>query len=82
MELAYVAGYMVLFFINAILCQLAMDKDKELSVYTYFAYMAIALFALIFLLVSIEFSRAFLIIGYSSAFVMYIGCEAYTYFKA
>ena len=77
MELAYVAGYMVLFFINAVLCQLAIEKDNGILVFTYLAYMFIAAVALISLLVSIEFSRTFFIIGYISTFVIYIGCEVF-----
>lgn len=78
MELAYVAGYLVMFFIDAILCQLAIEKDNGILVGTYFAYMFIAVLALICLLVSIEFSRALFIVGHISVFVTYIAAEMYS----
>lgn len=78
MELAYIAGYLVLFFIDAILCQLALEKDNGILMLTYFAYMVIAVIALIFLLVSIEFSRALFIIGHISVF---LGYTVYAYHK-
>lgn len=78
---AYIIGYLVMFFINVVLCEHYLVKDNFLLAYLYLTYMFISMVALISLLVSIDFSRAMFIIGYISTFVMWAGCEVYNFVK-
>ena len=79
--IAYIIGYMLLFFINAVLCGQSLVKDNVLLTYLYLTYMFVSALALICLLVSIDVSRALFIIGYISAFVSYVGYEVYDFVK-
>ena len=79
--IAYIIGYMLLFFINAVLCGQSLAKDNVLLTYLYLTYMFVSALALICLLVSIDVSRALFIIGYISAFVSYAGYEVYNFVK-
>lgn len=79
--IAYIIGYMLLFFINAVLCGQSLVKDNVLLTYLYLTYMFVSALALICLLVSIDVSRALFIIGYISAFVSYAGYEVYNFVK-
>lgn len=79
--IAYIIGYMLLFFINAVLCGQSLVKDNVLLTYIYLTYMFVSALALICLLVSIDVSRALFIIGYISAFVSYAGYEVYDFVK-
>lgn len=79
--IAYIIGYMLLFFINAVLCDQSLVKDNVLLTYLYLTYMFVSALALICLLVSIDVSRAMFIIGYISAFVSYAGYEVYNFVK-
>ena len=79
--IAYIIGYMLLFFINAVLCGQSLVKDNVLLTYLYLTYMFVSALALICLLVSIDVSRAMFIIGYISAFVSYAGYEVYNFVK-
>ena len=79
--IAYIIGYMLLFFINAVLCGQSLVKDNVLLTYLYITYMFVSALALICLLVSIDVSRALFIIGYISAFVSYAGYEVYNFVK-
>ncbi len=79
--IAYIIGYMLLFFSNAVLCGQSLVKDNFLLTYLYLTYMFVSALALICLLVSIDVSRAMFIIGYISAFVSYAGYEVYNFVK-
>lgn len=79
--IAYIIGYMLLFFINAVLCDQSLVKDNVLLTYLYLTYMFVSALALICLLVSIDVSRAMFIIGYISAFVSYAGYDVYNFVK-
>lgn len=79
--IAYIIGYLVMFFINVVFCEYYMAKDNVLLTYLYLTYMFVSALALICLLVSIDFSRAMFIIGYISAFVSYAGYEVYNFVK-
>ena len=79
--IAYIIGYMLLFFINAVLYDQSLVKDNVLLTYLYLTYMFVSALALICLLVSIDVSRAMFIIGYISAFVSYAGYEVYNFVK-
>ena len=79
--IAYIIGYMLLFFINVVFCEYYMAKDNFVLTYLYFTYMCLCALALISLIVSIDFSRAMFIIGYISAFVSYAGYEVYNFVK-
>ncbi len=79
--IAYIIGYMLLFFINAVLCGQSLVKDNFLLTYLYLTYMFVSALALICLLVSIDVSRAMFIIGYISALVSYAGYEVYNFVK-
>lgn len=76
--IAYIIGYLVMFFINVVFCEYYMAKDNVLLTYLYLTYMFVSALALICLLVSIDVSRALFIIGYISAFVSY---EVYNFVK-
>lgn len=79
--IAYIIGYLVMFFINVVFCEYSMAKDNVLLTYLYLTYMFVSALALICLLVSIDVSRALFIIGYISAFVSYAGYEVYNFVK-
>lgn len=79
--IAYIIGYLVMFFINVVFCEYYMAKDNVLLTYLYLTYMFVSALALICLLVSIDVSRALFIIGYISAFVSYAGYEVYNFVK-
>lgn len=79
--IAYIIGYLVMFFINVVFCEYYMAKDNVLLTYLYLTYMFVSALALICLLVSIDVSRAVFIIGYISAFVSYAGYEVYNFVK-
>lgn len=79
--IAYIIGYLVMFFINAVFCDHYLVKDNTILTNLYFTYMCISALALIGLIVSIDFSRALFIIGYISAFVSYAGYEVYNFVK-
>ncbi len=79
--IAYIIGYLVMFFINVVFCEYYMAKDNFVLTYLYFSYMCLCALALISLIVSIDFSRAMFIIGYISAFVSYAGYEVYNFVK-
>lgn len=79
--IAYIIGYLVMFFINVVFCEYYMAKDNVLLTYLYLTYMFVSALALICLLVSIDVSRALFIIGYISALVSYAGYEVYNFVK-
>lgn len=79
--IAYIIGYLVMFFINVVFGEYYMAKDNVLLTYLYLTYMFVSALALICLLVSIDVSRALFIIGYISAFVSYAGYEVYNFVK-
>lgn len=79
--IAYIIGYLVMFFINVVFCEYYMAKDNFVLTYLYFTYMCLCALALISLIVSIDFSRAMFIIGYISALVSYAGYEVYNFVK-
>lgn len=79
--IAYIIGYLVMFFINVVFCEYYMAKDNFILSCLYLTYMFISILALICLLVSIDFSRAMFIIGYIRALVSYAGYEVYNFVK-
>mgnify|MGYP000126960763 FL=1 len=79
--IAYIIGYLVMFFINVVFCEYYMAKDNFVLTYLYFTYMCLCALALISLIVSIDFSRAMFIIGYAFTFIMYVCYEVYNFVK-